>query len=142
LKSEEATGFTVQQASQYFCQHAPVAKKRGVSENSQVRHMVERLISDIGGLPAGEIPREEKPLFWEKQMLATFRLLQQRGLVTRDEDRRTLEEIPPEQYKASTHYPLRLEGMIRLLIEKRVITAAELAARTQEIMARGTRDHV
>jgi nitrile hydratase subunit beta len=113
--------------------------KADVSD-SQVRHMVERLISDIGGLPAGEIPREEKPLFWEKQMLATFRLLQQLGLVTRDEDRRTLEEIPPEQYKASTHYPLRLEGMIRLLIEKRVITAAELVARTQEIMARGTRD--
>lgn len=104
--------------------------------------MSERLISDIGGLPAGKIPLEEKPLFWEKQMLATFRLLQQRGLVTRDEDRRALEELSPEHYRNSSHYPLRLDAMIRLLIEKGIITAGEVEDRTRKILAEGTRRHV
>jgi hypothetical protein len=105
--------------------------------------MVERLISDIGGLPAGEVPREEVPqLFWEKQMIAMFNVLWSKGVFNLDEFRRMVESTPPEEYKRSTFYGRRLDGMTDLLIEKGLVVRQDLAARTEEILRRGTRDHV
>ena len=105
--------------------------------------MPERLITDIGGLPAEEIPREEVPqLFWEKQMIAMFNVLWAKGAFNLDEFRRMVEQTPPEEYKKSTFYGRRLDGMADLLIEKGVISREELAARTDDIFRRGTRDHV
>jgi ankyrin repeat protein len=44
--------------------------------------MTERLANDIGGDPAGPIPMADRhQLFWEKQMIATFNLLQVKRLV-------------------------------------------------------------
>jgi hypothetical protein len=104
--------------------------------------MAERLITDIGGLPAGEVPREEAPpLFWEKHMLAVFNVLWTKGLMNLDEYRRTMEEMTPEDYKKSTFYGRRLDGMISLLVEKGLLDPAELATRTDEILRQGTRDH-
>lgn len=104
--------------------------------------MAERLITDIGGLPAGEVPREEAPpLFWEKHMLAVFNVLWTKGLMNLDEYRRTMEEMSPADYKKSTFYGRRLDGMISLLVEKGMLDPAELAARTDEILCKGTRDH-
>jgi hypothetical protein len=38
--------------------------------------MGERLVTDIGGFEAGEVPREEQPpLFWQRQLMAVFNLL-------------------------------------------------------------------
>ena len=105
--------------------------------------MAERLVTDIGGLPDGEVPRtDEQQLFWEKQMIATFNVLQTHGIVATDEFRRTVEEMSPEYYKHSTFYGRRLDGMARLLVEKGVFSEEELAARTAEILSTGTRDHV
>jgi hypothetical protein len=104
--------------------------------------MAERLITDIGGLPAGEVPREEAPpLFWEKHMLAVFNVLWTKGLINLDEYRRTMEEMSPAAYSKSTFYGRRLDGMISLLVEKGLLDPAELAARTDEIVRQGTRDH-
>lgn len=105
--------------------------------------MTERLITDIGGLPAEEIPREDYHLlFWEKQMIATFNVLQDRGVLVTDEFRRKVEEMSPEAYKDSTFYGRRLDGIAELLIEKNIITAEELEERTREILTGGTREHV
>jgi nitrile hydratase len=105
--------------------------------------MAERLISDIGGLPDGEIPREEVPqLFWEKHMIAMFNVLWSKGVFNLDEFRRTVEQTPPEEYKRSTFYGRRVDGMASLMIEKGIIDEKELAARTQKILAAGTRAHV
>ena len=104
--------------------------------------MAERLITDIGGLPADEVPREEVPqLFWEKHMIAMFNVLWSRGIFNLDEFRRTVEETPPEEYSKSTFYGRRVDGMSKLLIEKGLIDREELTTRTQEILRNGTRDH-
>jgi hypothetical protein len=86
--------------------------------------MTEKLVTDIGGEPAGDVPLESRDqLFWEKQMIAAFNLLQVKGLVVTDEFRRTVEEMPADYYANSTFYGRRLDGMIRLLIEKGVLDA-------------------
>lgn len=105
--------------------------------------MTDRLITDIGGLPAGDIPREEhRMLYWQKQMIATFNVLQDKKLVVTDEFRRKVEEMSEAAYKASTFYGRRLDGIAGLLIEKGLLTGEELDARTRQILKEGTRDHV
>ena len=105
--------------------------------------MTDKLTTDIGGEPAGAVPREERePVFWQKQMIATFNVLQAKKLVVTDEFRRSVEEMPADYYKNSTFYGRRLDGMARLLIEKGLLDEDALEARTREILAAGTRDHV
>ncbi len=70
--------------------------------------MAEKLITDIGGEAAGPVPRDDHDmLFWQKQMIATFNLLQTKGIVATDEFRRTVEEMSPDYYKNSTFYGRR-----------------------------------
>ena len=105
--------------------------------------MAERLITDVGGLPAGEVPREEVPqLFWEKHMIAMFNVLWSKGVFNLDEFRRAVEQTSPEDYKRSTFYGRRVDGMASLLIEKGIVDRNELEDRTDRILAAGTRDHV
>ena len=105
--------------------------------------MAERLVTDIGGDPAGEVPRAERePLFWERQMIATYNVLQDHGILVTDEIRRTVEEMSGEAYGASTFYGRRLDALVALMVEKGILTADEIAARTEAILRRGTRDHV
>lgn len=102
-----------------------------------------RLITDIGGLPAGEVPRQEVPqLFWEKQMIAMFNVLWDKGVFNLDEFRRMVEQTPPEDYAKSSFYGRRLDGMTDLLLEKGLIRSEDLEARTDAVLARGTRDHL
>ena len=105
--------------------------------------MTDKLITDIGGEDAGTVPRDDYDmLFWEKQMIATFNVLQVKKLVATDEFRRVVEEMSPEYYKNSTFYGRRLDGIVALLIEKGIVDRDALEARTKEILAAGTRDHV
>jgi hypothetical protein len=105
--------------------------------------VADRLTTDIGGDPAGPVPMEDHDqLFWEKQMIATFNILQVKKIVATDEFRRVVEEMPADYYKSSTFYGRRLDGIVRLLIEKGVVDEAALEARTRAILAAGTRDHV
>lgn len=102
-----------------------------------------RLISDLGGKPAGEVPRDERrQLFWEKQLIAVVNLLSARLDITLDEFRRAVEEMSPDEYAQSYLYGRRLDGWLRLLIERGTIDPEEHRARTQRILASGTRDHV
>lgn len=105
--------------------------------------MAERLVTDIGGQPAGRVPREERePLFWEYQLIATFNVLRDKDMLVIDEIRRTVEEMTKEEYDASTFYGRRVEAVADILISKGVITREELEERTREILESGTRDHV
>ena len=93
--------------------------------------MAERLNSDIGGLPADTVPRDETPqLFWEKHLIATFNVLRAKGVFNLDELRRIVEAAPPEEYKRSSFYGRRIDGIAELLIEKKIINRDELTART------------
>jgi nitrile hydratase len=105
--------------------------------------MAERLITDVGGLPADEVPRQEVPqLFWEKHMIAMFNVLWSKSVFNLDEFRRAVEQMTPKEYKESSFYGRRLDGMTDLLVEKGLISRDELAARTEKILREGTRDHV
>jgi hypothetical protein len=75
-------------------------------------------------------------------MIATFNLLQVKKHVVTDEFRRTVEEMPADYYRNSTFYGRRLEGMVRLLVEKGLIDEAAFETRARKILAAGTRDHV
>jgi nitrile hydratase len=105
--------------------------------------MADRLITDVGGLPAEAVPREEVPqLFWEKHMIAMFNVLWSKGVFNLDEFRRAVEQMTPDEYRTSTFYGRRLDGMTNLLVEKGLVDRAELEARTQQVLREGTRDHV
>jgi hypothetical protein len=103
--------------------------------------MPERLITDVGGLPAEAVPREEVPqLFWEKHMIAMFNVLWSKGVFNLDEFRRAVEGMSPDYYKKSRFYDRRTDGMTNLLVEKGIIDRDELEARTQAVLKKGTRD--
>jgi hypothetical protein len=106
--------------------------------------VADRLVTDIGGFQAGEVPREERPpLFWEKQLMAIFNLLwRENRILNLDEFRRKVEELRPQDYAGLGFYGRRLEALVGLLVEKGMLTAAEVEARTQHILRQGTRDHV
>lgn len=86
---------------------------------------------DIGGDKAGPVPQEELPwLHWEKQVEAVRNLLGDgtRRIIALDEMRRGFESFGEDKYKALSFYRRRLEAMTDILIEKEIITQAELDA--------------
>lgn len=84
---------------------------------------------DVGGDTAGEIPMEELPwLHWEKQVEAIRGLLGDgtRRIVSLDEVRRGFESFGVEKYNTLSFYRRRLEAMTDILIEKGIVSRAEL----------------
>lgn len=89
---------------------------------------------DVGGDPAGDIPLVDLPwLHWEKQVEAIRGLLGDgtRRIVSLDEVRRGFESFGIEKYNTLSFYRRRLEAMTDILIEKGIVTRAELDAATQ-----------
>lgn len=99
---------------------------------------------DIGGDDAGKIPKSELPwMHWEKQTEAIRNLLGDgtRRIISLDEMRRGFENFGADKYKALSFYRRRLESMVDILIEKQVISQAELdtaIAEKREIWRRGS----
>ncbi len=90
---------------------------------------------DIGGKDAGEIPQVELPWMpWEKQTEAVRNLLGDgtRRIVSLDEMRRGFESFGAAKYSQYSFYRRRLEAMIDILVEKGVISRAELDAAIDE----------
>lgn len=89
-----------------------------------------RAIHDLGGQPAGPVERDEHdPSLAERRVDALMGLLMAHGVFNVDEMRRTIEGLPPEVYERHDYYERWLLTMERLLIEKGVLTAAEIEAR-------------
>ncbi len=87
---------------------------------------------DIGGSPAGPIPRLEPTwVEWEKRVEAIRNLLgdSTRRLVSLDEMRRGFESFGIEKYRSLSFYRRRLEAMVDILVEKGVLAEGELQAR-------------
>ena len=94
---------------------------------------------DMGGLPAGAIPRGEhghEP--WEKRVDAILRLLTHpaRRVMTVDELRRGIEAIGPDAYDALSYYERWITSIADVLIEKGVLDVDGLGRRMAEIEAR------
>ena len=105
--------------------------------------MRERAISDIGGLPAGEIDRHEhEPTMTERRIDAMMMLMRQkpRAFWGADENRRTIESLSPDFYERSQYYERWVVAMRRLLVEKGVLTEAEIEAKLRDVHRRYNRD--
>jgi len=95
-------------------------------------------IHDLGGMHGlGPIVREEdEPVFhqdWERHVCALMRAMLLGEQFNLDEFRHGVERMAPAHYLGSSYYEHWLAGVERLLIEKDVITPAELAARMAEL---------
>jgi hypothetical protein len=94
---------------------------------------------DVGGDAAGDIPMVELPwLHWEKQVEAIRGLLGDgtRRIVSLDEVRRGFESFGLDKYNTLSFYRRRLEAMTDILIEKGIVTRAELDAAIKDTTAR------
>ena len=91
-------------------------------------------VHDLGGMQGfGPVEREEnEPTFhadWEAAVLAMMRAASSRGLFNIDEFRHGIERMAPAHYLRATYYEKWLDGVTRVLVEKGVVGAEELAGR-------------
>jgi nitrile hydratase len=85
-------------------------------------------VHDMGGRPNDDaIDQGEHALMdWERRIDSIRGVLGEKGLVGVDELRRAIEGLPPERYESLSYYERWAEAVEALLIEKGVITAADL----------------
>jgi nitrile hydratase beta subunit len=91
-------------------------------------------VHDLGGMHGfGPIQREaNEPPFhaaWEAAVWEMVGSAGSRGLFNIDEFRHGIERMDPSRYLGVTYYEKWLDGMTRLLVEKRVVSRSELEAR-------------
>jgi len=89
-------------------------------------------INDVGGMegfaPAGQ-ELNEPPFHadWEAHVFAMNASLVQRGIYNLDEFRDAIERMPPQEYLEASYYERWFLAITRLLEEKGVLTAREVA---------------
>ena len=95
-------------------------------------------VHDRGGWPdAGPINTAEHALsFWEKRTDALLVLLSSadRRVIRVDELRRAIESLPPEAYEIMGYYERWISAIETLLIEKSVLTKAEIDRKAEQIV--------
>ena len=93
---------------------------------------------DIGGRDLGPVERDETPLThwqWESEAVRALMGSERHPYLTLDELRRVFEEFGEDLYGEGFH-ERRTHSMIHLLVEKGVITPAELDAAVARVEAR------
>lgn len=94
---------------------------------------------DMGGDPAGPVDtHEHTPTLVERRIDAMMQILRQkpRAFWVTDENRRTIESLTPETYRESGYYQKWCLAMRSLLVEKDVLTDAEIETKLAEVKAR------
>lgn len=96
---------------------------------------------DLGGLPAGPVDRNEHVLnFWEWRVDALVRLLFAKGHLTDfAELRRAVEDMGHDVYNRLSYYERWAGSVATLMVEKGVLSQAEIDRRIAEIKAREDR---
>ena len=90
---------------------------------------------DIGGEHAGPIDTTDHGMkFWEKQANALRGALTLAGVVKTDELRRAAESLP--EYGRLAYFEITTSALRTLLLEKGLMTEAELEAKMSEIRRR------
>jgi hypothetical protein len=93
-----------------------------------------RAYHDLGGAPAGPVPKEEHELqLWEKRVEALLVLFTRKKLLRVDENRRGLESIGKDVYMSLSYAERRMLSVSNNLILKGIITVEELASKLAEI---------
>jgi len=95
-------------------------------------------IHDMGGMHGfGRVEREEnEPVFharWEGRLFGLTNAFRRQRLGNIDEFRHAIERMAPVDYLGSSYYERWLDGNVRLLVEKGVITREELERRMAQL---------
>jgi hypothetical protein len=89
---------------------------------------------DVGGLQEGPIDPETHELsFWEKQIDGIRAVIGAKGIVTTDENRRYVEGLGDDAYQTLTYYERWTAALARQMVDKGVLTQAEIDQRVREI---------
>lgn len=105
--------------------------------------MAEKAISDIGGEPAGPLELDDhQPTLTERRIDAMMMLLRRkpRSFWTTDENRRTIESLAPEFYEGDVYYERWVRAMRGLLVEKGLLTEAEIGEKINQVRQRLARE--
>ncbi|HMH94457.1 MAG TPA: hypothetical protein VK586_25660 [Streptosporangiaceae bacterium] len=89
-------------------------------------------MNDVGGMEGFPPVAQEagEPAFhadWEAHVFALNGALIGRGLYNLDEFRDAIEQLPPQEYLASSYYEKWFRAITSLLVRKGILTEAELA---------------
>jgi hypothetical protein len=89
-------------------------------------------MNDVGGMEGFPpvVQEADEPAFhadWEAHVFALNGALIGRGLYNLDEFRDAIEQLPPQEYLASSYYEKWLRAITSLLVRKGILTEAELA---------------
>jgi len=91
----------------------------------------------MGGLPAARVDRAEHDYSdWERRVDAMAVLLGRKRRLTVDERRRAIETLTPQAYDALSYYERWVVALGQTLIQRGVITSAELALKMMEVEKR------
>ena len=93
---------------------------------------------DRGGWPTDEpIPQAgHETSDWERQTHALAGALRRKGLLVTDELRRGIEALPADEYESLTYYERWSASIEALLVEKGVLTEAEIDERVSTLEER------
>jgi len=92
----------------------------------------------MGGLPAGSVDLSEHDYAdWERRVDAIGVVLGQKRLLTVDQRRRAIETLTPQAYDELSYYERWVIALGQTLIQRGVITSAELAKKMREVEKRG-----
>jgi len=88
---------------------------------------------DMGGMHGfGPIAAEaDEPPFhaeWERRMLGLVLAMGATGQWTLDQSRSARESVPPARYLASSYYEIWYAGLVRLMLERNLVTTEEVAS--------------
>lgn len=114
-------------------------RKLPVAKAPAKKPLSKKLPHDMGGEPAGPLDtHEHTPTLTERRIDAMMQLLRNkpRGYWTTDENRRTIESLAPKTYRDSSYYERWTYAMRSLLVEKGVLTEAEVSQRLAEVRSR------
>jgi hypothetical protein len=91
----------------------------------------------MGGLAAGKVDRSEHDYTdWERRVDAMAVLLGRKRRLTVDERRRAIETLTPQAYDALSYYERWVVALGQTLIQRGVVTSAELARKMLEVEKR------
>jgi hypothetical protein len=96
---------------------------------------------DMGGESAGKVdPHEHDYADWERRVDALVVLCSgikgKKRLMTVDELRKNIEALPPELYDRLAYYEKWITSLSQALIQRGVITSADLAHKMLEVKSR------
>jgi hypothetical protein len=96
---------------------------------------------DMGGLPAYKVePAEHDYEDWERRVDALMVLCSgikgKKRLLTVDELRKNIESLTPDAYDRLAYYEKWITALTQTLIQRGVITTAELASKMNQVQKR------